>query len=289
MRPIAIALTFIACASGRPDKPPDAASSSDGNAGSAACEAPDVLVLLDRTMSMSKRPDGSTPSNTLAGHSEAKWSIAIAAIEALTSKFDASIRFGLALFPRDPGGGKCITLQQRLSGKSASNSQCDVGELLVPPAPTTATTIAATLDPEATVLCTSTPIGKGLATAQNALAAIATPVRPQYVLFVGDGRDTCNGGLVLANAHALAAADVKLYVLAFDGSADGIDNALLNDLACAGRTATGFPSSCIDEGAGRFVAANRNGPALYFRAENGLTLATALGDIAGQVCCGCTL
>lgn len=287
MRSIGVALTFIACASGRQDQPPDVQpASSDGSAG-AACEAPDMLVLLDRTMSMSKRPDGSTPSNTLAGHSESKWAIAIAAIEAVTMKFDASIRFGLALFPRDPGGGKCITLQQRLSGKSASNSDCDVGELLVPTAPTTATTIAATLDPETTLLCTSTPIGKGLATAQNALAA--NSMRPQYVLFVGDGRDTCNEGLVLTNAHALAAAGVKTYVLAFDGSHDGIDNGLLNDLACAGRTAMGFPSSCIDEGAGRFVAANRDGPALYFRAENALTLTTALGDIAGQVCCGCTL
>ena len=289
MRSIAIALTFIACAGGRPTQQPDAAPVTDDSAGTTNCEAPDMLVLLDRTMSMSRRPDGSTPSNTLAGHSESKWSIAIAAIEAVTSKFDGSIRFGLALFPRDPGGGKCVTLQQRLNGKTASNDDCDVGEVLVPPAPTTATMLAATLDPETTLLCGSTPIGKGLGTAQTALAATTNPMRPRYVLFVGDGRDTCNQGLVLANAHALAAAGVKTYVLAFDGSNDGIDNSLLNDLACAGGTATGFASACIDQGGGRFVAANRSGPALYFRAENGLSLATALGDIAGQVCCGCTL
>lgn len=273
----------------------DAGTGGDGDGGNNgqvdadSCEAPDMLVLLDRTMSMHKRPDGTVPPDTAAGRAESKWAIAITAVEALTAQFQTSIRFGLTLFPRDPGGDKCVTLSQRIGGQTATNPQCEAGEDLVAPAISTAAPIAAALDPDTTLLCNTTPVGAGLGTARDALATIQDPIRDQYVVLVSDGADTCDQPLVLANTNALAAAGVKTYVIAFDGSGTGIDKGLLNDAACAGRTALGFPTPCTVDGNGNYRATDREGAVLFLQAENGAALVDAFQDIAGQVCCGCVL
>lgn len=251
------------------------------------CEAPDVMVLLDRTMSMHKRPDGTVPPDTVAGRAQSKWSIAVAAVEELGSRFATSIRFGLTLFPRDPGSGACVTQSERIGGASAKNKTCEGGEVVVTPA--LATDLASLIDPDATLLCNSTPIGAGLATAGSALAAIAIADRDQYVVFLGDGRDTCNRSLAVANAHSLAAAGVRTFVVGFDGTGGGIDKQLLADLACAGHTATGFPTPCTDDGSGNFTATDRDGPPLYLHAEDATALAAGLNEIAGGICCGCLL
>lgn len=253
------------------------------------CEAPDMLVLLDRTMSMHRRPDGTVPPDTVAGRAESKWAIAIGAVETLTAQFQTSVRFGLTLFPRDPGGDQCVTLSQRIGGQTATNPQCEAGEDLVTPAISTANAIATALDPDTTLLCNTTPVGAGLGTARDALAAIQDPIRDQYVVLVSDGADTCDEPLVLANTNALAAAGVKTYVIAFDGSGTGIDKGLLNDAACAGRTALGFPTPCTVDGNGNYRATDRAGAVLFLAAENGPALVDAFQDIAGQVCCGCVL
>ena len=287
---ILLAAVACGCAGGRrPVDEGDGTADARGGGGDSgnSCIAPDMLVLLDRTMSMSKRPDGSTPANTVSGRMQTKWYLAVTALEQLTVQFTGTVRFGLALFPRDPGGGKCVTLSQKLSGKSASNGTCKAGEVVVVPDDNGATMIASVLDPETTTLCTSTPIGAGLGTAQTALAAIADPIREQYVLFVGDGNDTCDEPLVLANVHALATAGVRTFVVAFDGSGSGIDNGLLNDMACAGQTAPAFPAPCKVDASGRYLASDRDGPPLYLRAEDQAGLATGLAKIIDQVCCGC--
>jgi hypothetical protein len=220
---------------------------------------------------------------------QSKWHIAITAIEALTAQLDTTIRFGLALFPRNPGGAKCVTLSQRISGTTATNTMCEAGEVMVMPAVSSGSAIASTLDPESTLLCSSTPIGAGLGTAQAELAAIQSPIRDQYVLFVGDGQDTCDEPLVLANTHAMAAAGVKTFVVAFDGSGNGVDNGLLNDMSCAGQTAPNFPAPCTVGANGNYLATVRNGPPLYLLANNAATLTAGLQAVATQVCCGCTL
>src|SRR5688500_2232681 len=58
------------------------------------CDAPDVLFVLDRSVSMRNRPDGTKPPNTAAGRAETKWGRAVAAIETATAQ-TAGIRFGL--------------------------------------------------------------------------------------------------------------------------------------------------------------------------------------------------
>ncbi len=251
------------------------------------CEPPDMLIVLDRTMSMHRKPDGTVPANTADGHKLSKWYLAITSLEAATAELDQTIRFGLELFPRDPGGGACVTLTQRIDGITATNTACEAGEVLVQPDIGTSAAIAADLDPETTLLCTSTPIGAGLGTAATELADLADPIRAQYALLLTDGQDTCSEPLSLGNAQALAAAGVNLYVIGFDGSGSGVDNAHLNDLACAGQTAPGFPAPCTDDGSGNYTATNPDGAPLYFLAEDDTELVDVLTQVAGEICCNC--
>jgi hypothetical protein len=270
------------------EQPPDASTTTDGD--TTTCNPPDVLVLLDRTASMAERPNGTFPANTLAGHAESKWFIAIDAIESLSTEMEATVRFGLALFPRAPAANACITLSERIAGAHASNPQCEAGEVLVEPASASAGEIDAVLDPEATRLCTSTPIGAGLATARTELASTREVGRAQYVLFVGDGADTCNAALALSNTDALARDGVKTFVVAFDdGAPAGVDRGLLNDLACAGQTADGFPAGCVADAAGNYRAIDRAGAELFLTANNASGLTSALQHVAQSICCGCVL
>ncbi len=254
-----------------------------------ACDAPDMLVMLDRTMSMYRRPDGTAPPNTPDGRRQSKWHVAVGAVEAVTAKFQTTIRFGLELFPRDPGQSLCVTVEQRLDGQGARNPICEPGEVAVPPALSAAGAIASAIDPETTLLCKSTPIGAGLATARATLGSLEEPTRAQYVLLVSDGGDSCDPASAVKEAQALSAAGVKTFVVAFEGSGEGIDHGLLNDLACAGRTAPGFPATCTVDAMGDHTATDRLGPALYLTADHAEALDATFGEIAGKVCCGCIL
>lgn len=259
-------------------------SSSDGG----ACEPPDLLIVLDRTMSMHRRPDGSRPPDTTAGHQSSKWYIAIDAIKQLTGKLDSTIRFGLELFPNDPGNNECVTLKQRINNITATNPKCQKGEVVVQPTLNAGTAIAGAIDPEKTRLCRSTPIGAGIQTATQALSAIQTAGRDQYAVLITDGQDTCDNALVLSATQALAKKGVKMYAIGFDASSGtGVDAAQLNDLACAGHTAPNFPAPCTADAQGNYTAKNPSGPDLFLAAGDGAALSKALSTLAGNVCCGC--
>src|SRR5262249_58594792 len=60
----------------------------------ATAVAPNVLILLDRSQSM---VTSNVPS--CSGGSCSRWNVAKRALTALTAKYQADIRFGLALFP----------------------------------------------------------------------------------------------------------------------------------------------------------------------------------------------
>lgn len=251
------------------------------------CQPPDMLFVLDRTMSMHRKPDGDPATDTVAGRMESKWYLAITSIEAVTASLDRTIRFGLELFPVDPGSNACVTLSERINGTTATNTQCEGGEIAVSPGLQTSTMIANAIDPDTTRLCRSTPIGAGLGTAMSHLTSITDPIREQYAVLLTDGQDTCDESLSLSNAQGLAAAGIKLYVIGFDGSGSGVDNEHLNDLACAGQTAPGFPTPCTDDGSGNFTATSPGGAPLYFLAENATQLQMQLEQVAGEVCCDC--
>lgn len=254
-----------------------------GSDGGDPCEPPDMLIVLDRTMSMHRQPDG-VPAPQ-ASHELSKWYLAIDAIESVTAGYDQRVRFGLELFPRDPADGSCVTLTQRIDGTTASNPQCEEAEVLVSPGVGTAGAIDAAMDPETTLLCRSTPIGAGLDTALAHLTGIQDPIRGQYVLLVTDGQDTCGNPDPVARVQALAAAGVLTFVVGFDASGTGVDPATLNNMACAGMTAPNHATACVDQGGGAYLAVDPTGAMLFLSASDGPELSAQLETVASEVGC----
>jgi hypothetical protein len=255
-----------------------------------------MLIVLDHTDSMSDTPNGSAPPNTPAGHALTKWYLATQAVKAVVAPpLDQKVAYGLELFPLDPkvvtdagGTGSCETLTALLGGTASTNTQCQPGEIPIAPAPGTGAAITSLLDPETLRLCVSTPIALALGTAKGELAAIAKPSVGQYVLLVTDGGETCKGDVVSA-AQQLAAAGVKTFVVGFgaaDAGSAGVNKKLLDQVACAGLTATGFPAPCTQTPTG-YTATSTSGPPLFYVAEDGASLQAALQSITSKVCCGC--
>jgi hypothetical protein len=248
---------------------------------------------------MSAAPNGSKPADTDAGLATTKWVLACDAVTAVTAPpADQGLRFGLELFPLDPdvitdagGTGHCQTLQDLVGGQGGStNTGCMPGEVLVSPTTGTGTEIASILDPYTLRLCVTTPIAAALTTAQATLGQVAAPGRRQYVVLVTDGGETCvSDADVTTAAQTLAAAGIDTYVVGFgaaDAGSKGVNVALLNDLACAGMTASTFTTSCMKQGSG-YVAVNPGGPPLFFLAEDGAAVQAALSSVTTNVCCGC--
>lgn len=277
----------------------DAIGSGDGTVATddaGECKAPQMMLLLDRTGTMHRDLTGATPPDTAAGHASAKLTLAIHAIEALMAEpnIDQALRLGLAMFPRDPGGGMCLTLSQRLSGSATfSNPACEVGEIPVPPAFGTAAQIASYLDPETTTICNTTPTGSGLLTARDGLVSLAIPDVKQYVMLVTDGADfydSCPTPDPLDVLRQLDAQGIATFIVGFgaqETTPQGVNPPLLNRMACAGHTAKNFDTACMQVTGGGYDAVDPDGARLYFDAADGAALSTALTDVARQVCCGC--
>jgi hypothetical protein len=272
---------------------PDASLTADDDGD--ACHAPDVLIVLDRTGTMHRDLAGNTPTDTPEGKASAKITQAIAAIESLVGMpgLDATLRFGLSLFPRDPG--TCLTLEQRLQGAPFANPSCEPGEIVISPALGTGGSIAASLDPDTTTICYSTPTGDALLAARDELARIKQPGVDQYLLLVTDGADfdlSCPVPDPLEVLRGLQADGIETFVVGFgaqDTTAQGVNPPMLNRMACAGGTAKDFTSACTPLSSGGFDATTPDGARIYFDAANANDLATSLGAIAGQICCGCVL
>jgi Mg-chelatase subunit ChlD len=255
------------------------------------CLPPDALILLDRTQSMHRTPDGKTPVDA-PGYASSKWAQAIAGIEAMTAApIDGNLRFGLELWPRDPGGGQCITLAERIEqNKTATNPMCETGEIVIEPAVGNGAPIAATIDPATTLLCNTTPTGAALIEAGTYLAAHKEPDREQYAILVTDGADwdfSCPDPSPLGAVQDLAEQGVDTFIVGFNGEEAQLGaTQYLNDLACAGRTAKGFPGPCVATPDG-FVALDGGNIPVYLQADNAEQLGAALESVAGEVCCGC--
>ncbi|HEY3817562.1 MAG TPA: vWA domain-containing protein [Polyangiaceae bacterium] len=264
--------------------------------GGTGCTPPDVLIVLDHTDSMSDTPAGTKPANTPAGQALTKWVLATQAVKTVVAPpLDQKVAYGLELFPLDPqtvdagaGMGTCKTLSQLLGGAASTNTSCEPAEVLVPPATGTGSAITTLLDPTTLRLCVSTPIALALGTAQSELKSVAQGGIGQYVLLVTDGAETCKGDVVAA-AQQLAAAGVKTFVVGFgaaDAGSAGVDKALLDQVACAGMTAIGFPAPCKMTATG-YTATSTTGAPIFYLAEDGPSLQMALQSITSSVCCGC--
>ena len=251
------------------------------------CDPPDMLIVLDRTDSMSRTPSGAKPANTAAGRATSKWFLAVDAVDKVTAAVDTTVRFGLELFPQDPGGGKCVTEKQLLGGTPSTNPSCQPGEVVIEPALSTGSAIAAAIPPETTTLCVSTPIGAALQTASTELAKVKAASRTQFVVFVSDGGDTCGSKVdPLMVTDGLFAAGVGTYIISFDATSGGggINMKLLNDMACAGGTANPA-TSCSPAPKSRALSSVTT--PLYFTATDETELTDKLKHAVGDVCCSC--
>lgn len=234
------------------------------DASDASCDPPELLIVLDRSDSMSGSPDG-------ADGGASKWSLAVDALDTITKPpIDATLRFGLELLPD----------QACVKGPSGA---CGYGTVAFPTALDNGNAIASTL--ATTSLLNGTPIGGAMQTATTTLTATAVSGRAQNVVLVTDGRDTCSALDGVQNVQALAKASIHTYVVGFDGATDP---AYLNDLACAGLTAANFKASCTLKSGG-YVASVTKSTHVFFDATDGAALQTALATIAGGTCCGCEI
>ncbi len=267
-------------------------SGGSAGVGGDSCVPPDMIIALDRTLTMHFQPNGSEPTDAPA-YASSKWSQAITAIEGLVAPpIDATIRFGLELWPKESPG--CITLAERVENTvQATNPFCEDGEVLLSPVLGAQVAVDAALDPTTTKICVSTPTGSGLLTAAARLAEIQEQGRDQFILLVTDGADwaaSCPIPDPLETVQTLAAASVKTFVLGFSASGElmpnGIGAPFLNNMACAGLTAPDFDESCMLSGTG-YVAVDPEGATLYLQASDGVALGAALQAVAAEVCCDC--
>ncbi len=187
-----------------------------------------VMLLEDMSTSMEDSVDGSSDG-------ESKWSVAVNAITSMVTTYEASIEFGLDLFP--------------VGGPSDSQASCEIGSaVLVDVAYDNAATIIQTMDDEHTDDTRATPL---LAAMQSFLDAAYAPGFTNgepggYLVVISDGMDTCgtdgvfsrNDGATEAELRevtsGLLAAGIQTFVIGFGG---GIDPDQLNAIAEAGGTA----------------------------------------------------
>lgn len=230
------------------------------------CWEPEVLIAIDRTLSMRTAVDGVT-----------KWDMARQAIAAIGEKFSSGIFFGLEFFPKTVEG--CYTIADIQAGNTVNNVTCLEGEVIIPPAYDTDELINSTM--ESAKLCRSSPIKSALLSARDFYVAHPpTPAeRKQFVILLTDGKETCEKATLSCGAQELLAAGVKTYVVGFGGA---VNPDYLNHLVCAGGTAPD-PNACLVGPTSGCTEAYLGIDPLYFTAEDGDQLLLQLDEIAAKL------
>ncbi len=193
-------------------------------------KVPHLMIVLDRSGSMKSQVG-----------SQSKWTIAKSAIYNLTTHYSGQIDFGLILFPRWPHVKNCS------SGKVNVNVGPGTGGSI--------NSMLNTAYPDG-----DTPIGTSLDAARTYLSSVSYSGKPQYVLLVTDGKETCQPNWPNVATAKLYSAGIKTYVVGFGSGVK--------------------PSSLTD-------AAKAGGTGKYYQADNYAQLEAALKTIAAAVsCCG---
>jgi len=211
------------------------------------CDAPQVLIVLDRSSSM---------NDLVAGTTDTKWDVAVTSIDALMTAFPTGVDFGLMIFP-DP-------------------NECSPGSVFVDVGPGTASAITGELTPPPAA-GNWTPLSQSL-DAVAAYAPLLDPTRRNYVLLVTDGWQWCSpydASTRLdaeASATALLGLGIETYAIGFGGSVDPL---VLNRIAFQGGTA---PAGCDPNGADATAA-----DLCYYQADDSPGLTAALMAIAGSI------
>jgi hypothetical protein len=248
----------------------DAPSFGSVDGSKAQCEPPDMLIVLDRSASMNRLPNGAVRSPDAGPGVLTKWELAKKALNrTVKSPVDVTLRFGLEVFP-DVSGDAGL---------------CGKGTLIVPTGLGQGGGITTTL--ASTPFMTGTPIGGALTVAGPHLASVKQAGRKQFVLLLTDGGETCNATTPpVAEVQKLAAADVQTFVIGYGEDIKSVPILTqLNNMACAGKTAKDAATNCMMTAAGSVWKGS--GPNVFFEAADGVALETALDKIAGEQCCGC--
>jgi hypothetical protein len=125
------------------------------------CDAPRILIVLDKSSSML----GPVPSG------DTKWDAARAAVESVTRAFEDTIDFGLMIFPEP--------------------DECHPGAVFVDPAPGTSGAIVDALGPPPPDGGNYTPMAQSL-DAAGRVPELADAARRNYVLLLTDGWQWCD-------------------------------------------------------------------------------------------------
>lgn len=206
-------------------------------------DPPDLLVVLDRSGSMSATPPVFPPVF------DTKWSIMRNALNQITTQKDQQIKFGLLEFPSDEN--------------CASDATPEVGIALG--THTGFASYFAGRSPGG-----NTPAHVALTSALAYYNTLTPNTAGRYVIFATDGLPNCEGGnpdaasdaSTVAAVTALKNAGIPTYVLGF--GTFGLNTGVLNDAAVAGGKA-------------------KTGTTKFYEANNANDLAMALQAIAGGI------
>jgi hypothetical protein len=209
-------------------------------------DPPDLLVVLDRSGSMSSPPSTFPPVFT------AKWQIMRTSLNAVVTAKQQQIKFGLLEFPSDDNPGCSAVATPKVNiGLGAAPAFASYFTGRSPGG--------------------NTPAHVGLASALTYFNSIPVNTAGRYVLFATDGLPNClnadpntaSDAATVAAVTALFNAGIKTYVLGF-GGAFGSTPAVLNDAAVAGGKA-------------------KPGTVKFYEASNQADLDMALAAIAGGI------
>jgi hypothetical protein len=181
----------------------------------------EILLLLDRSASMQDPPDVTPAVST------PKWDLIIPAVKQVIMDSDASVHWGLKVFPEGEGS-ECVA--------GSVTSKIDV-----PIAPMNATAVINAIN-------ATTDEGNGTPTGDAVNAAVAylrtlTSDNKKYILLATDGEPSCAGtseGQTAARPYAVTAvtnaatANFHTFVVGVATTKDSA-TAVLNDLAVAGK------------------------------------------------------
>jgi von Willebrand factor type A domain len=200
---------------------------------------PNMLIALDRSQSM---------NTTVPGTSMSRWDVATAAIKSLTTDHEATIRFGLVLWP---GNSKTCTSNEHSCRGTDDAVALDFG---------TSMDIGDYLD-SAGRCSLMTPIGNTLSVL-GTYAGFADATRANFVVLVTDGDENCGGdGPAAATALRGHDPEVKTFAIGFGGE---VNRTILSAIARNGGTA-------------------RTGDPVYYQADDEAALTLAFTNIAGTI------
>jgi hypothetical protein len=204
---------------------------------------PNMLIVQDISGSMDEYISGwSGPT---------KWDAAVDAVKKVTDKYaNGGIRFGLELFADPDQSGNCTA--KKIHVGVADNNAAAIQNKMNSESP-----------------WSNTPLREALDTA-NGYSGLKDATRPNYVLLVTDGQETCDSDTssCVQSVKNLRANNIKTFVVGF-GS--GVDAGVLNQLAVEGGTA-------------------KPQQPYYYQADNQADLEAALDAIAAIVAAGpCTV